>query len=209
MANDLIKLGEVDIIFRYPTGRTKRLVKQGKIAHIVLPDGEIRIRRADIEALLIPKIIQGGIMLVAVHVHDHVFEVVERGSREYVDIAGSDEGAEALFLKMVLSTHFLQRFREVLSPALWDRLYRLRCDDHGVMEFYLAYDDAERGTTGYSFERDADGLIDGINTPGGKLNPVSVEWNSGLDHLAAEEARLSEERKESTESGSEDGANRA
>lgn len=52
IVHDLVKLGEADIIFRYPTGRTKRLVRQGKIAHIVLPDGEIRIRRQDIEALL-------------------------------------------------------------------------------------------------------------------------------------------------------------
>lgn len=50
--SDLIKLGEADIIFRYPTGRTKRLIRQGKIRHVVLPDGEIRIHRREIDKLL-------------------------------------------------------------------------------------------------------------------------------------------------------------
>ena len=40
MENRLLKPSEVDIIFRYPTGRTQRLAKAGKIPFIELPDGE-------------------------------------------------------------------------------------------------------------------------------------------------------------------------
>lgn len=48
----LLKPSEVDRIFRYPRGRALRLIKAGKIAHIVLPDGEIRILQTEIERLL-------------------------------------------------------------------------------------------------------------------------------------------------------------
>ena len=39
----LLKPGEVDVLFRYPTGRTARLIRQGKIPYIRLPDGEVRV----------------------------------------------------------------------------------------------------------------------------------------------------------------------
>lgn len=131
-------------------------------------------------------------MLVKINVDDHVFEAVERESQDYIELVGSKEKAEALFIKLVLTTHFLLRLREVLSAGTWGRLHRLRYDDHGVMDFYLAYDDAERGTAGYSFVRDADGKIEAISTPGGTLNPVDVEWTKpeDFDDLAEKEAEL-------------------
>jgi hypothetical protein len=56
MVNRLLKPNEVDIIFRYPNGRTQRLAKAGKIPFIELPDGEMRIDERDIESLLACKI---------------------------------------------------------------------------------------------------------------------------------------------------------
>ncbi|MCY2953427.1 MAG: hypothetical protein NTU53_15830 [Planctomycetota bacterium] len=44
--------GEVDLYFKYPSGRTARLARVGRIASIKLPDGEIRIDQATIEKLL-------------------------------------------------------------------------------------------------------------------------------------------------------------
>jgi hypothetical protein len=49
---ELLKPAEVDLLFRYPTGRSIKLAKAGKIPHIVLPDGEIRFDQAEIERLL-------------------------------------------------------------------------------------------------------------------------------------------------------------
>ena len=46
MDDRLLKPIEVDILFRYPTGRTMRLVRQGKIPFVRLPDGEVRIRES-------------------------------------------------------------------------------------------------------------------------------------------------------------------
>lgn len=43
---------EVDRLLRYPRGRALRLARQGVIAAILLPDGEIRFEQATIEALL-------------------------------------------------------------------------------------------------------------------------------------------------------------
>ncbi len=48
----LLKPGQVDIIFRYPTGRTKRLIKKGKINAITLPDGELRIHQSEVDRIL-------------------------------------------------------------------------------------------------------------------------------------------------------------
>lgn len=45
---------EIDVMLRYPAGRTARLARQGKISSIVLPDGEIRITQETVRALLIP-----------------------------------------------------------------------------------------------------------------------------------------------------------
>ncbi len=50
----LLKPREVDVLFRYPAGRTLRLAKAGKIAFIRLPDGEVRFDEA-----VIRKILQG------------------------------------------------------------------------------------------------------------------------------------------------------
>lgn len=43
---------DVDRLFRYPTGRSKRLALAKKIPSITLPDGEIRFDEAEIESLL-------------------------------------------------------------------------------------------------------------------------------------------------------------
>jgi len=52
MEIELLKTKEVDLLLRYPYGKTARLAKAGKIPHIRLPDGGIRIRKDDIETLL-------------------------------------------------------------------------------------------------------------------------------------------------------------
>lgn len=39
----LFKTTEVDELLRYGVGRTRQLIKQGKIQCIILPDGQIRI----------------------------------------------------------------------------------------------------------------------------------------------------------------------
>jgi Helix-turn-helix domain len=49
---NLLTPAEVDRIFRYPRGRVLRLVRAGKFPHIELPDGEIRIDRATVDAML-------------------------------------------------------------------------------------------------------------------------------------------------------------
>lgn len=40
------------MLLRYRTGRTKRLIKEGRIPFIRLPDGEVRIDAAELEQLL-------------------------------------------------------------------------------------------------------------------------------------------------------------
>jgi hypothetical protein len=45
---------EVDLYFKYPSGRTARLARAGRIPSITLPDGEIRIDQATIDKLLSP-----------------------------------------------------------------------------------------------------------------------------------------------------------
>jgi len=52
MEKRLLKPGEVDVLFRYPTGRTLRLTRQGKIPFITLPDGEIRIKETYVQQVL-------------------------------------------------------------------------------------------------------------------------------------------------------------
>ena len=47
----LLKPREVDLLFRYPAGRTLRLAKAGKIAFVLLPDGEIRITESLVQNL--------------------------------------------------------------------------------------------------------------------------------------------------------------
>jgi len=52
MEIELLKPKEVDLLLRYPFGKTARLAKAGKIPYIQLPDGQIRIREDEIESLL-------------------------------------------------------------------------------------------------------------------------------------------------------------
>jgi len=52
MENELLKPNEVDVLFRYPTGRTLRLIRSGKIPAVTLPDGELRVRESVIKRLL-------------------------------------------------------------------------------------------------------------------------------------------------------------
>jgi predicted site-specific integrase-resolvase len=52
---NLLKPKEVDLMFRYPSGRTKRLAKAGKIPFIKLPDGEMRFDEQQIKQILNPK----------------------------------------------------------------------------------------------------------------------------------------------------------
>jgi hypothetical protein len=49
---NLLRPREVDLILRYPAGRTLRLAKKGLITSIILPDGEVRIPESAIEILL-------------------------------------------------------------------------------------------------------------------------------------------------------------
>ncbi|MEN6336476.1 MAG: hypothetical protein ABFE01_19655, partial [Phycisphaerales bacterium] len=39
---------EVDALFQWPFGKSLRLARQGKMPHVVLPDGTIRFRLVDI-----------------------------------------------------------------------------------------------------------------------------------------------------------------
>lgn len=50
--NRLLVPREVDRLLRYPRGRAARLARNGQLRHVVLPDGEIRFRREDIDRLL-------------------------------------------------------------------------------------------------------------------------------------------------------------
>jgi predicted site-specific integrase-resolvase len=43
---------DVDRILRYPSGRSERLAKEGKISFIRLPDGSIRFDEEQIKTLL-------------------------------------------------------------------------------------------------------------------------------------------------------------
>lgn len=51
---ELLKPSEVDLLFRYPPGRSLRLAKAGRIPHIVLPDGEIRFDESLIATIINP-----------------------------------------------------------------------------------------------------------------------------------------------------------
>jgi len=58
----LLRPEKVDLLFKYPSGRTKRLAKAGKIPFIKLPDGEIRFDERVISRLISPerKSVLGG-----------------------------------------------------------------------------------------------------------------------------------------------------
>jgi predicted site-specific integrase-resolvase len=49
---ELLKPREVDVLLRYPPGRTAKLARAGRIPCIRLPDGEIRIDADEIKRLL-------------------------------------------------------------------------------------------------------------------------------------------------------------
>jgi len=55
METNLLKPRKLDLIFRYPPGRSLRLAKRGQLPYIVLPDGEIRFDQKDIEKILSQK----------------------------------------------------------------------------------------------------------------------------------------------------------
>ncbi len=48
----LLTAMEVEKLLAYPQGRAARLARAGLLPSIVLPDGELRFRQADIEALI-------------------------------------------------------------------------------------------------------------------------------------------------------------
>ena len=52
MGRSSLKPREVDVLLRYPSGRTLRLAKGGQIPFICLPDGEIRFDAEEIAKLL-------------------------------------------------------------------------------------------------------------------------------------------------------------
>lgn len=43
---------DVDIALRWPNRRAEKLAKKGLIPHLILPDGSIRFRQSDIEAIV-------------------------------------------------------------------------------------------------------------------------------------------------------------
>ena len=51
---DLLTPAEVDALLRYRAGRSARLARGGKLPHVLLPDGSIRFRYADIERITTP-----------------------------------------------------------------------------------------------------------------------------------------------------------
>jgi predicted site-specific integrase-resolvase len=52
MCIELLKPGEVSLLLRWQERRLLRLAKAGRIPHIVLPDGEIRFEKAEIDRLV-------------------------------------------------------------------------------------------------------------------------------------------------------------
>ena len=60
MIVNLLTPREVDHILRYPAGRTLRLAMEGRLPHLLLPDGQVRFREADIQQLLEPRPAEGS-----------------------------------------------------------------------------------------------------------------------------------------------------
>jgi hypothetical protein len=52
MESELLTPREVDVILRYPRGRSAKLARRGLLAAVKLPDGEVRFRRDVIEELV-------------------------------------------------------------------------------------------------------------------------------------------------------------
>ena len=52
LATRLLLPAEVDLLLRYPPGRSERLARRGKLPHVALPDGVIRFNADVIGTLL-------------------------------------------------------------------------------------------------------------------------------------------------------------
>jgi predicted site-specific integrase-resolvase len=52
MVTELLKPVEVGLMLRYPELSIIRLAKKGQIPHIILPGGEIRFEKSEIERLI-------------------------------------------------------------------------------------------------------------------------------------------------------------
>jgi len=52
MPNELLYPDDIDSRLNWPTGRTSRLARSGKLPHYVLPDGSIRLRWDEIMPLV-------------------------------------------------------------------------------------------------------------------------------------------------------------
>jgi predicted site-specific integrase-resolvase len=52
MDYELLKPSEVSLLLRWQERRLLRLAKLGQIPHIVLPDGEIRFEKSEIDRLI-------------------------------------------------------------------------------------------------------------------------------------------------------------
>lgn len=50
----LLTAREVERMLRYSPGRATRLAKAGKLPYLILPDGEVRFNKTEIERLLYP-----------------------------------------------------------------------------------------------------------------------------------------------------------
>ena len=50
---DLLYGEEIDKKLNWPLGRAERLARRGRLPHVVLPDGAIRLRWSDIEPLIV------------------------------------------------------------------------------------------------------------------------------------------------------------
>jgi len=49
---NLLTTTEVDIVLKYPTGRTARLIRQGKIQSVTLPDGSVRVKESELHRIV-------------------------------------------------------------------------------------------------------------------------------------------------------------
>jgi len=56
----LLTPGEVDTIFCYPNGRSARLARQGKLPHVVLPDGSLRFDAQALQKLIEELTVKNG-----------------------------------------------------------------------------------------------------------------------------------------------------
>jgi hypothetical protein len=50
--SDFVHPDQIDTLFEWPLGTAARMARRGKLPHYVLPDGSIRFRREEVEALV-------------------------------------------------------------------------------------------------------------------------------------------------------------